>query len=269
MRLGILPNVNKSESGCKFGAECLFPHCKVEEQPNKKPEKGGDKSAVAILKKVCDSGVAYHWTQSRQNLQRFLGRATKFWDQFDECDSQGLHCVKQTNIRGNGGPSLSQIQVKILHQRSPFALKFEDLKKRLKDKSDVPAETRGDLPNIFTSSKEKDKATFYSTAEEWFLPAATAIEPEEIEFVVDSGASMHMISRKDLNSAELETVRISKNPTTVVTAKGEVLTKEEATVYIKELDLFVTVMLVEDTPAVLSLGKLCEDHGSSYHWTSG
>ena len=31
----------------------------------------------------------------------------------------------------------------------------------------------------------------------------------------------------------------------------------------------VTVMLVEDTPAVLSHGKLCEDHGNNYHWTSG
>ena len=31
----------------------------------------------------------------------------------------------------------------------------------------------------------------------------------------------------------------------------------------------MTAMLLEDTPAVLSLGKLREDHGSSYHWTSG
>ena len=80
---------------------------------------------------------------------------------------------------------------------------------------------------------------------------------------------MHMLSRKDLNSAELETVRVSESPTTVVTANGEVLTKEEATVYVKELDLFVTIKLLEDTPAVLSLEKLCEDHGYSYEWTSG
>ena len=39
--------------------------------------------------------------------------------------------------------------------------------------------------------------------------------------------------------------------------------------YVKELDTFVTVKLLEDTPVVLSLGKLCEDHGYSYHWTSG
>ena len=71
---------------------------------------------------------------------------------------------------------------------------------------------------------------------------------------------MHMLSRKDVNSAELETVRVSKSQTRVVAANGEVQTKEEATVYVKEFDLFVTVKRLEDTPAVLSLGKLCEDH---------
>ena len=80
---------------------------------------------------------------------------------------------------------------------------------------------------------------------------------------------MHMVSRKDLDSPELETVRVSKNPTTVMTANGEVLTKEEATLYVRELNLFVTVMLLEDTPALPSLGKLCEDHGFYCHWTSG
>ena len=64
-----------------------------------------------------------------------------------------------------------------------------------------------------------------------------------------------MLSRTDLNSAELETVKISQTPTTAVAANGEVQTKEEATVHVKEFDLFVTVKLLEDTAAVLSLGK--------------
>ena len=89
------------------------------------------------------------------------------------------------------------------------------------------------------------------------------------ELVVDFGASMQMVSKRDLNSAELETMRTSRSPTTVMTANGEVQTREEATVYVKELDLFVTVMLLEETPAVISLGKLYEDHGYTYHWTGG
>ena len=54
-----------------------------------------------------------------------------------------------------------------------------------------------------------------------------------------------------------------------MTASGEVQTREEATVYVKELDLFVTKMLLGETPAVLSLGELCDDHGYTHHWTSG
>ena len=29
----------KSETGCKAGDKCLFPHSKVDEQPDKKPKK--------------------------------------------------------------------------------------------------------------------------------------------------------------------------------------------------------------------------------------
>ena len=108
----------KSESSCKFGAECLLPHWKVEEQPNKKPKKGDDKSAAAFVKSV------------RQ-----------------------LSCVSEDT------------------------------------------------------------------------------EPPE------------------------STVRISKNPTTVVTANGEVPARGEATENVRELNLFVTVMLLEETPAVFFTWK--------------
>ena len=39
--------------------------------------------------------------------------------------------------------------------------------------------------------------------------------------------------------------------------------------FVHDLNLFVTVQLLNETPAVLSLGKLCEDHGYSYEWVSG
>ena len=44
---------------------------------------------------------------------------------------------------------------------------------------------------------------------------------------------------------------------------------EEAQVFVLDLNLFVTVLLLEETPAVLSLGNLCEDHGYSFEWVSG
>ena len=39
--------------------------------------------------------------------------------------------------------------------------------------------------------------------------------------------------------------------------------------YVNDLDLFVTAQIFKDTPAVVSLGKLCEDHGYPCEWTRG
>ena len=50
----------------------------------------------------------------------------------------------------------------------------------------------------------------------------------------------------------------SCSPTIVITANGEVQTHEEAIVYVKELGRFLTMKVLENTPAVLSLGKLCD-----------
>ena len=136
--------------------------------------------------------------------------------------------------------------------------------KRLNDSSDVPEARLGILPKTNISSEKKTRLHSTFPRRNGYSRASTK-EPEERELVVDSGASVHMVSKKDLNSAEWETMRISKNPTTVITANGEVQTREEATIYVKELDLFVPVMLLEETPAVLLLEKLCEDHGYPYH----
>ena len=109
--------------------------------------------------------------------------------------------------------------------------------------------------------KNADKATFYSLIEAMVMPAPASKSPDEQEFVVESGASMHVMGKKDLSSDELETLRRSRNPTTVVTANGEVQTNEEAQVCFYDLDLVVKVQLLEDTPALISFGKLCEEHG--------
>ena len=59
-----------------------------------------------------------------------------------------------------------------------------------------------------------------------------------------------MLGRKDLISAERATVRVSRDPTTVLTADGDVQTNEEGTVYVNDQDLFVTVLILEDTSPV-------------------
>ena len=130
------------------------------------------------------------------------------------------------------------------------------LGKRRNGKSDGAREAAWRLAKSILKLKEKNKAAFFSLPEN-----CACLRHQIFEFAVDSGASMHMISRKDLNSSEMDTLTKSRSPTTVTTPNGEVQTHEEATVYVKELDIFLTMIVTEDTPAVLSLGKLFDEHG--------
>ena len=166
-----------------------------------------------------------------------------------------IHSVYNTSGKYPGKRKdhrLEKFKSKIPRLRSPYATKFEDRSQEETERQQRCA--RSKAWNHILLSRERMVST---------------TEPEERKFVVKTRASMHMVSEKDFDSAELETMRFSKNPTTVLTANGEVQTREEATVNVKELDLLVRVVLLEETPAVLSLGKLCEDHGYAYHWTSG
>ena len=165
-------------------------------------------------------------------------------------------------------PSLGLIGPGEPHQRSPNAPKFEDRSEEETEWQEQGArEAAWKLAKSVLKLKER-RTAFFSLSENRCLPAST-LKHEEREFVVDSGASMHMISKKDLNDAEMDILTKSCSPTTVITANGEVQTHEEATVYVKEFDIFLTMKVLEDTPAVLSLGKLCDENGYSYEWTNG
>ena len=142
------------------------------------------------------------------------------------------------------------------------------LRKRQNGRSDVPAKQRGSWPKMCLNSRSMKEQHSSRLRKNRCLPAST-LKPEEREFVVDCGASMHIISKKDLSDAEMDTLTKSCSPTIVITANGEVQTHEEAAVYVKELDLFLTLKVLENTPAVLSLGKLCDEDGYSYEWING
>ena len=167
-------------------------------------------------------------------------------------------------------PSLGLICPGEPHQRSPNAPKFEDRSQEETEWQERWArEAAWKLAKSVLKFKEKNKAAFFSLSENCCLLAPPTLKLEEREFVVDSGASMHMISKKGLNSSAMDTLTTSRSRTTVITANGEVQTHEEATVYVKELDIFLTMKVLENTPAVLSLKKLCDENGNSYEWING
>ena len=177
-------------------------------------------------------------------------------------------CACHTKIRDQN-LSLGYICPGEPRQRSPNAPKFEDRSQEETEwKEQGVREAARKLAKSVFKLKEQEKATFFSPSENRCLPAST-LKLEEREFVVGSGPSMHMISKKDLSNAELDTLTKSCSPRIVMTANGEVQTHEEATVFVKELDIFLTMKVLENTPAVLSLGKLCDENGYSFEWING
>ena len=110
----------------------------------------------------------------------------------------------------------------------PHAVKFEDRSQKETEREQRCTRNKAcNLAKHTHKLREKDKAAFYFSAEEWVLPAASSKELDEREFVIDSGVSMHMKGEITFNSTELETMRTSRRLTTVrANVNGDVQTRE-------------------------------------------
>ena len=82
------------------------------------------------------------------------------------------------------------------------------------------------------------------------------------EFVVDSGASMHMISKKDLSDAEMDTVTKSCSPTIVITANGNGVCQRIG--YILDCE-----SPRKHASSVVARKALRMKNGYSYEWING
>ena len=69
--------------------------------------------------------------------------------------------LRQANIPENKGPSLNGIQVKLPHQRTPYAVKFEDRSQEETGRQErcVRGDAGRHAENIY-KPKEMDRATF-------------------------------------------------------------------------------------------------------------
>ena len=177
----------------------------------------------------------------------------------------------QIKIREGKGPSRGIVQKCAPHEHNPCAWKFEDRShEETLHHERCARKTAWDLAKKLYKLKNSNKATFNLPGEAKVMSTPIASKrPQEREFVVDSGASMHMMSKRELSSEELDTLRRSRTHAAARTANGESHTHEEAQDFVQDLNLFVTVQLLEEALALLSLAKLCEDHGYSYEWVSG
>ena len=155
MTTGILPNVNsvRLNRGVNSAQSAHFRSGRLRIQPNKRPKKRGDKSAVAIVKDVQQLGCVSQDVEPPESAAisrkgpKVLGPIRRL--RFTRA------ALRQANIREGRGPSLNKIHVKRPHQRSPYAVKFEDRSQEETERRERCAvETRGHLPRISISSNK-------------------------------------------------------------------------------------------------------------------
>ena len=190
-----------------------YAHRQVDEQPSKRSKKNGGQSAVAMLKKN-----EHHQRTGRPIMNAYSSNTRQLGCVFQDMEPpksssllrkssdmpKPIQRVKFTkavarhaDIRDQH-PSLGMICPGEPHQRSPNVPKFEDRSQEETEWQERCArETAWRLAKKILKLMEKNKAAFFSPSENRFLPASN-LKPEERKFVVDSGASMHMISKKGL-----------------------------------------------------------------------
>ena len=186
----------KTKSGCRFREKCSYAHRQVDEQPNKRSKKNGDKSAVAMLKKG-------DWQEREPVTDQCHDRSGKPDERGDKklgqnlsrcqfSDARQLGCVFQdmtppksilqkctdmrkpiqrvkfkkaitrhTKIRDQN-PSLGYICPGEPHQRSPNAPKFEDRSLEETEWQEQGArEAAWKLAKNVLKLKEHQRATFF------------------------------------------------------------------------------------------------------------
>ena len=156
-------------------------YCKVDEQPNQKPKKkllltqkkrtrrqeccGYCEKCITIglcLARLGSIGFSKWKTVSEKPDAKSLGTDSKK-------TNHSLRYVKQVSGKGKDH-RLAKYKSKLLHQRSPNALKFEDRSHVETARQQRCAQNKAwNLPRNRCKLKEKDKATFFSLAEKWVL----------------------------------------------------------------------------------------------------
>ena len=113
----------KFESGCRFGEKCSCSHRQVKEQPSKRSKKDGDKSAVAMLKSTRQLGCVFQDMEPPKSSS-ILRRSSNIRTPI-RCVQFTEAVVRHANIRDQN-PSLGMIWSGDPHQRNANAPKFED-----------------------------------------------------------------------------------------------------------------------------------------------
>ena len=174
-------------------------------QPNKRPKKGyfPKKKRTRGQRRCgyCEKRLAVGLCVTRLRCTRFSrnegvsGKPDA--ESLERNSKSSIHqsTLRHASIRDKKGPSLVKIQVKPRHQRSPYAIACEDRTHEETERQErsAPKQGSGSCQQYFQAQRERQSYILLACK-----VGSPSRESVEREFVVDSGASMHMVIEKDL-----------------------------------------------------------------------
>ena len=113
-----------------------------------------------------------------------------------------------------------------------------------------------EVDKIFGTCHENNGTLFIPVFRSGATSQSQVGDAEEREIILDSDASVRMMGHawRARYHHSFEQSKI------VIMANGTFRTTEQVTVYVKDLNMSVIVQLLKGFPAVLSFGRLCEEH---------
>ena len=134
-------------------------------------------------------------------------------------------------------------------------------------------------PTVLSKSQKRKKKTLEKlSADRRVTPdeasasarsSSTASYVRPRRYIVDSGASFHLVDPRTLTKKENASIEEIDEPIPIETANGEVVVRLRCRVFVIELNIEVWAYLHEDTVCVLSLGLLVDRNGFTYLWRPG
>ena len=88
-------------------------------------------------------------------------------------------------------------------------------------------------------------------------------------WILDTGSSNHLVSPSSLPKGLRGAIEQNAHAVRLATANGIIEATDVIDVDIQSLGAKARVLVLPNTPAVLSIGRLIEDHGCTFKWTPG
>jgi len=86
------------------------------------------------------------------------------------------------------------------------------------------------------------------------------------EWIIDSGATNHMIALDSLDPGAAARTVPASEPIHTLTANGVVIVDKRIEVEVPDLDISVNPLVFQSTPPALSMGTLCEEGPYDFIW---